>query len=324
MSLNTQDLIAHMQACLGYSPREIKANGRWHDAGEGKNKNKLRYCVTEKTYVRQSEGNNAGEVVTVTVCTYRDYRSADGWHVWKSNEDRSYMSGEELAKLRAEIARKEREEEERKAKAAAEAARKAAFIWSKATKADANHPYLLKKQIKPFGIRQWNGLLVIPMRDVEGKLVGLQFINDEGNKRFLTGSPKKGAFCVIGASPSKIKSAWLCEGYATGVSLLEAKGGAVVICFDCGNMAHLVDVLREQHPDVELSVVGDDDRKTEGNPGRTVVAGILEKHSDVRVMMPAIADNAPIHLSDVNDLVVYRRQCGLPDGEVLIPLHTVH
>lgn len=159
MSLNTQDLIAHMQACLGYSPREIKANGRWHDAGEGKNKNKLRYCVTEKTYVRQSEGNNAGEVVTVTVCTYRDYRSADGWHVWKSNEDRSYMSGEELAKLRAEIARKEREEEERKAKAAAEAARKAAFIWSKATKADANHPYLLKKQIKPFGIRQWNGWL---------------------------------------------------------------------------------------------------------------------------------------------------------------------
>jgi phage/plasmid primase-like uncharacterized protein len=36
--------------------------------------------------------------------------------------------------------------------------------------------------------------LVVPVRDHSGALVGLQFIGASGEKRFLTGSPRAGAY----------------------------------------------------------------------------------------------------------------------------------
>ena len=100
------------------------------------------------------------------------------------------------------------------------------------------HPYLQRK-----GLGHIHGLvfgehLLIPVRDVYNYgLISLQQINPEGEKRFLHGSRARGGIYRIG-SPGKT---FLCEGYATGLSLHEAakrlhKHAAIIVCFSAGNI----------------------------------------------------------------------------------------
>ena len=73
----------------------------------------------------------------------------------------------------------------RRLKRKAEAREKADSIWQAAEIASEYHPYLVNKGIKTYGLRVHDGALVIPMRD-EAALHGLQFIEADGEKRFLT------------------------------------------------------------------------------------------------------------------------------------------
>ena len=149
------------------------------------------------------------------------------------------------------------EEAERHAKAAQEAARivKAATLItpSPAVKgrpgrvgspAVLAHPYLIRKSLPTALCLVHEGFLIVPMR-VDGEhrreLVNVQRISPEGEKRFLTGGRAKGATHYIG--PERAREVWLCEGLATGLSLLQALKGmyrdaAVVICFSAGNLKY--------------------------------------------------------------------------------------
>jgi putative DNA primase/helicase len=69
--------------------------------------------------------------------------------------------------------------------------------WKKAKPAAKNHPYLRKQQIDPCGARIENGNLLIPMRDIDGKLWSLQQINEDW-KSNQPGGRRKGCFTQIG------------------------------------------------------------------------------------------------------------------------------
>ncbi|MNR59635.1 DNA primase TraC [compost metagenome] len=56
---------------------------------------------------------------------------------------------------------------------------------------------------------------------------------------------------------------------------------------------------------IELVIAGDDDRQTEGNPGRTAATAAALSVSGL-VTFPVWPPGAPDHLSDFNDLANWR------------------
>jgi putative DNA primase/helicase len=125
--------------------------------------------------------------------------------------------------------------------AAAAAAKKAAWIMHQ-TKME-HHPYLEKKgfpdDLAPVWAVDGKRILVIPMR-IAGRLVGVQLINEEGEKKFLYGQVTKGAAFTIDAKGIPI----FVEGFATGLSVRTAMKAAKLrytlhICFSAGNLEYV-------------------------------------------------------------------------------------
>ena len=117
-----------------------------------------------------------------------------------------------------------------------DAARKAAFIFNNVSL--ETHPYLIRKGFKE-PAKVWKGLLAVPMR-IDSNLVGLQLIQPDGTKRFLTGQQTKGASLSIDNKGPDV----LVEGLATGLSVRRALKLARVrykihICFSAGNMLEI-------------------------------------------------------------------------------------
>ncbi len=124
-------------------------------------------------------------------------------------------------------------------------------------KAEARqHQYLAIKRIQPHGARLYRDALVTPLIDESGAIVNLQFINADGNKRFLSGGRKKGCYFTIGDPTETILIA---EGFATGASLHESTGHYVIVAFDAGNLKSVGSVIRAKYPDAEIIIAGDND-----------------------------------------------------------------
>ena len=148
----------------------------------------------------------------------------------------------------------------------ASARERAAKLWALAHPATSAHPYLQRKQIGAYGVRQLNGALVIAARDVHGELHTLQFIGADGSKRFLTGGRIVGCYFAIG---KPVDSLLLCEGLATASTLHQATGRAVAVAFNCGNLLAVAKSLRSKFPALRMIVCADNDFATQGNPGVT-------------------------------------------------------
>ena len=233
----------------GYSPGEILAGGKIH-----------RFDIEKR-------GDMAGWYVfygdNLPAGSFGDWRTGSHFK-WCAKAETSMDPGE-LAEFRRRIdeAKRQRIEEEnrRHAEAAIEAARR----LSEAQTANNDHPYLTKKQVKAFGIRQDGGRLLVPMHSPDGTLWSLQEIDETGKKKNLTGGKKRGCCHVIEGN----STICLCEGYATGATLHEATGDTVLCCFDAGNMLLVAKEYRAKHPHAEIIIAADDDRwKPElGNSG---------------------------------------------------------
>lgn len=133
-----------------------------------------------------------------------------------------------------------------------EAASKAGWILKKATR--STHPYLAKKGFPEEQALVWDGLLVIPMR-INEELSGVQLIDADGNKKFLSGQKNKGAVAVFDNKGATI----LCEGYATAMSIRRALKAVktrykIIVCFSASNLKH----CSQEHPD--CIIVADNDK----------------------------------------------------------------
>lgn len=157
-----------------------------------------------------------------------------------------------------------RTEEEKRVRAAARA--KAAKLWLMAKPAPGDHPYLARKRVKAWGLRQLNNMLLIPARDAAGRLHTLQFIGADGNKRFLTGGRIQGCYYAIGRVHGAVLVA---EGYATAASIFEATGHATAVAFNAGNLEPVARAIRSKFPKLHIVICADDDAATPGNPGLT-------------------------------------------------------
>ena len=210
--------------------------------------------------------------------------SRNGWYVqhcspnpagafgsWKTGESHTWREATTTPQTpaeRAELAQRIRDmqaaREAEQVAVHASAAGRAAKLWERAHPANNAHPYLKRKHVPAIGVRQLRDMLVIPARDVAGTLHTLQFISEDGSKRFLTGGRIKGCYCAMGRP---VDSLLLCEGYATAATLFQATGAAVAACFSCGNLLPVALALRGKFPKLRLIVCADNDHLTPGNPG---------------------------------------------------------
>ena len=180
------------------------------------------------------------------------------------------------------------------------AAIKASTEYQDAKPADPDHPYLKRKQIKPYRIRQdlKNGNLIIPINSKDGKIISRQTINKEGDKYFLTDGQVKGGYFDLGESNESIV---ICEGFATGASIFEASGYRVRCVFNCLNLKEVAITTREVYPKGHIIIAGDDDHLSKGNPGKTkaeeAAAGV-----GASVVLPDFGNKRPEKATDFNDL----------------------
>lgn len=183
----------------------------------------------------------------------------------KVDFDMPALSPEQKKAFAAEMRRKELAVANERKRKAAEAAKRASEIWHKLPDSGRSK-YLDRKRVRAFGLRFSRGSVVVPLVNIKAQLVGLQFIDGDGNKRFLTGTAKQGAFHLIGEFEADGRLL-VAEGYATAASLFMAVGVPVAVAFDAGNLEPVVRAFRSRFPNLHIVVCGDNDHGTAGNPG---------------------------------------------------------
>ena len=200
-------------------------------------------CYSENSFVAGSFGDwKSGLSVT-----FSDFE--------KSNYDHTeFHKKVEQIKLKAE---------EEKKRANEEAEKKANSIWNQAGPCH-EHPYLSNKKVKSHGLKIFNNSLVVPVKGSDKKIKSLQFISEDGSKKFLSGGAMKGSAFSI---PGETDIIYICEGYSTGATIAEQTGNCVICAFNAGNIIEVAKKIRSKNKDVEIVICCDNDRKNEINVG---------------------------------------------------------
>lgn len=215
--------------------------------------------------------------------------------IWQACSPRT----EKERKSWAETMRRNRERAERDLSVLrAECREKSKTLWDRAGDVDPHHPYLVAKAIKPYGAKQLNYSLIIPVRGIDGDLRGLQFIT-ESSKKFKLGTEILGGYHRIGKP--KDKTLLICEGWATGCTLHSATSHAVAVAFTAGNLLPVCKALRMKYPDWRLIVCSDDDYLTPSNPGLTKATEAAQAIGAL-LAVPQFPDSRGAKDTDHNDL----------------------
>lgn len=247
--------------------------------------------------------------------------------------DHAHQTEEERAKLFAELkTRRERAEAEQKAandKAAAIA--KALMMQTRA--ANRFHGYLVKKHLTTFAARYLrriprreavqiigqgvvfneeiapqplkglsDSLLVVPIQNASDDVCSVQFIDENGNKRFLKGGKLSGCYwgsllrTKEGIDPETIG---ICEGVATALSLFYCKKIPVVAAFSAKNLKAVGKAIRYRYPNAKIIFLADRDPTGVGELAAKDAARALGEGSTIK--MPTF---------DRDTIERFRRLCG--------------
>lgn len=268
---------------LGYEPPMILEGVMMRfpdkfDMEKGNKRGQGGWCIFNSFY------NNDD---TIGIMSYGSWHEGDK-QTWSSVSQDYMTAPQRQSYLDAiESARRIHADEEKKLKERAQA--EFNRLWDSYPDADATHPYLVKKQVKPHGIKQDGNKLVIPCY-LNGALVGLQDIYPDGQKKFRKYSTK-GYFIIGDANADKILIA---EGYSTGASIYEATGLTVAIAFDAGNLFNTASALKDNHT---LVICADDDKHGEINTG-------LDKANAVKNALGCRVIAPTCNGTDFNDMAI--------------------
>ncbi len=244
----------------GYGmPRQLMSNKIIRiSAPDDTGKKKSGWCWFDEIEDSSNDGFMIG------VGAYGNWK--DGEKVTWSSRRAEYLTKDQKLnlQLRREEMRKQRDDEEKRVHA--ETALECWQIYEKAEAANPEHPYLVRKQIRPLGaIKQVQDRLLIPMVE-NGTMASLQFIQPDGFKPYKKGGKVKGCWFQI---PGSVERIYIVEGYATGCSVAMATGAMVYVAFNAGNLYEVASYVVKAHSDSQVVIAGDDDAHGKTNTGRT-------------------------------------------------------
>ncbi|WP_066570549.1 LPD7 domain-containing protein, partial [Snodgrassella sp. CFCC 13594] len=215
---------------------------------------------------------------------------------YKPNKPYTPPSAEELAKREREAQKRQQDEAVATQKAQEKAQRTANTIWRNNGQASPQHPYLVSKgitdpyivaQLKQSQYKGSNNLLVPVMQDKE--IVSMQFIDENGSKRFLSGGKAQGSYTFIGDTKRITEGVVLAEGVATAASIYQATGMPVVVAFNAGNLPAVAQKMVQTLPAATPVVIAADNDASQ--TGITKAREAAEIFGDrARVTMPVFTD----------------------------------
>lgn len=203
-------------------------------------------------------------------------------------EQEAYYDSDEYRK-KYEAEQKQREEERKKKQA--EAADRSRIFIETLPEAPENHPYLKKKQVYPYGVKISGSTLAIPLRDIDGAVKSVQWIDTDGFKKFQPDTSITGLFWNVGLDTVKEKEAdfdgviLLGEGFATMAKVYELTNKPCISALNCYGLKPVAERLKKKYPKSRIIITADNDKGTEikrdFNPGishacETVKAGYAE------------------------------------------------
>ncbi|MDE2020497.1 MAG: toprim domain-containing protein, partial [Patescibacteria group bacterium] len=149
-------------------------------------------------------------------------------------------------------------------------------------------------------LRPWQNILIVPMMDDKYEIQSLQFISEDGDKKFLYGGKMQGSRLVLGDLKDS-ETILIAEGYATAATIHEITGHPVVVAYNAGNLLEVSQSIRAQKPDADIVLCADDDWKTNGNPGLTKAHEAADAING-RVLSPEFGPDRPDGATDFNDM----------------------
>jgi putative DNA primase/helicase len=238
-------------AVAGLVPRECIADGQIHRcSSNGKRHDKAGWYVF---------WGDAG--------VFGDWRSGfqETWFPPEDEDATREQKAAQRKKAKQKLAEARKQATKERTIKQGAARQEAASVWAKCH-TPTQHHYLNKKQVQAHGIRQYGRFLIIPLVDETGGLWSLQSISPEGTKRFMPGGRMQGRFHLINGKPDRIGIA---EGYATAATVHEKTGDTLLVAFNAGNLEAVAVTGRAMYPAAHITVWGDNDQFTGGNPGMT-------------------------------------------------------
>lgn len=179
---------------------------------------------------------------------YGNWEQSDCTHTWRGEG----VSDEVYAKVREKVA-KLKEQRELEQLNLAEDARD----YFESCAREGYSEYLVRKAVKPHGLRFDGTTLIMPLQDAHGKVWSYQKIYGNGDKYFLQGGRIRGCYYIIGAPKDKVI---VCEGFATGATIYEQTSIPVVVALNAGNLKTVCDSL----PFSDIIIAADNDENGVG------------------------------------------------------------
>ncbi len=163
-----------------------------------------------------------------------------------------------------------------------------------------NHPYLINKEILPYNSKVDNFKnLLIPFYNDNG-FVGVQRINENGEKLFSSGIEIQGAICPLTPFEGK-PLCYVSEGFATAATIQECFPDIPSICAaNAGNLSHAIKTIRRISPEIKICIAADCDKNKIGETKARQACAI---DKDIIYIVVKTESEA---WTDFNDLAVFQ------------------
>ncbi|HDU8616638.1 DUF927 domain-containing protein [Morganella morganii] len=143
-------------------------------------------------------------------------------------------------------------------------------------------------------------LLVIRRGD---EVTGAQIIRQDGEKRLIASTRKKGSFIPVSELPETTDTVLIAEGYATALTVSQLHDGLVLAAIDEGNLLPVAEWAAGRYPEAKIIIAADNDIKPgQPNVGKISAEKAVKSVHRGWVTLPPTEDKA-----DWDD---YRQQHG--------------
>jgi putative DNA primase/helicase len=219
---------------------------------------------------------------------------------WRADVGRKLTPSEEMANVRRMSEAKAARDIEL-AKSREVASNTVEKIWSEATAAHPDHPYLSRKGIGVNGARvTGDGRLVVPLYNPNGTLSSLQYIDREGGKLYHAGGQTGGCSWLVGTmdEPGVL---YVAEGYATAATIHQVTGRPCLVAYSASNLVPVTGAARDKYGSTqEIVIVADNDASNTGQK----YADQASAKFGARSIMPPFQGDANDYVAAGGDLSV--------------------